>query len=292
MALFKIGIVADTQYGDKDDGHTEGRVQRFREVPNKLQDAVNHWQSENVALVLTLGDTIEGRATLEETLVDLKVLTDIYQELAHTPVAHIVGNHDLSIPRSTYLQLLGHQCSYYTKPISPGWKLLVLDTTDLCPLSGFPEDSPAMIETRQFEASHSVESFPNMTRWNGGLAAQQRGWLQTTLEEAESSGDRLVVAAHHPIGLGSARPSHLAWNWLEVQAILVSSPAVAIVFAGHDHIGGYSQVGHVHFVTLEAMLEAPSGSNAYAIATVHEHMIELQGFGTATSRQLPLTSPP
>ena len=28
-----------------------------------------------------------------------------------------------------------------------------------------------------------------------------------------------------------------------------------LVLSGHDHMGGYAQHGHVHFVTVEAMLE-------------------------------------
>ena len=40
-----------------------------------------------------------------------------------------------------------------------------------------------------------------------------------------------------------------------LQQVLLESPWVRLVLSGHDHIGGYSQQGHVHFVTVEAMLE-------------------------------------
>lgn len=36
---------------------------------------------------------------------------------------------------------------------------------------------------------------------------------------------------------------------------MLESPWVRLVLSGHDHMGGYAQHGHVHFVTVEAMLE-------------------------------------
>ena len=59
----------------------------------------------------------------------------------------------------------------------------------------------------------------------------------------------------HSCAAGAARDTHLAWNWLELQQILLESPCMRLVLSGHDHIGGYAQHGHIHFVTLEAMLE-------------------------------------
>ncbi len=54
---------------------------------------------------------------------------------------------------------------------------------------------------------------------------------------------------------GAARKTHMAWNWVELQQLLLASPCVRLVLSGHDHMGGYAQHGHVHFVTVEAMLE-------------------------------------
>ncbi len=59
---------------------------------------------------------------------------------------------------------------------------------------------------------------------------------------------------------GAARATHLAWNWRDILATLVASPAFAVFFCGHDHVGGYRDVGRsLHFVTLEALLEGESG---------------------------------
>lgn len=54
---------------------------------------------------------------------------------------------------------------------------------------------------------------------------------------------------------GAARPTHMAWNCRELQGVLLGSPAFAVFFCGHDHMGGYAEINGRHFITLEAMLE-------------------------------------
>lgn len=46
----------------QDDGGTEGRVQRYREAPGKLEAAVEHWlgRRQELSLILNLGDIING----------------------------------------------------------------------------------------------------------------------------------------------------------------------------------------------------------------------------------------
>ena len=45
--------------------HTEGRTQRYEEVPQKLAQAVQIWHRDDpkLSFVLSLGDIIDGRAT-------------------------------------------------------------------------------------------------------------------------------------------------------------------------------------------------------------------------------------
>lgn len=44
---------------------------------------------------------------------------------------HVLGNHELRLPRETILQTLRMPSSYYSRCLSSTWKLLVLDTTEL-----------------------------------------------------------------------------------------------------------------------------------------------------------------
>lgn len=57
---------------------------------------------------------------------------------------------------------------------------------------------------------------------------------------------------------------------------------------GHYHPGGYHCESGKHFVTVEAILEAPQSEVAHAIVHVFEDRISIQGFGRVTSRDLPL----
>lgn len=62
--LFSFGVIADAQYTDMPDGDTEGRCQRFGEVPGKLRAALAELRAQHAATplscVLHLGDIING----------------------------------------------------------------------------------------------------------------------------------------------------------------------------------------------------------------------------------------
>ena len=64
-----------------------------------------------------------------------------------------------------------------------------------------------------------------------------------------------MVAAHHQAGEGGARSTHLAWNWREINNALTLLKSARLYMAGHDHMGGYTLNGGVHWVTVEAVLE-------------------------------------
>ena len=78
----------------------------------------------------------------------------------------------------------------------------------------------------------------------------------------------------------------MAWNYRDILEVVLRSPAIKLAFAGHDHLGGYTSINGKHFVTLEALLEAPSGSNAYGVVQVLEDRVVIRGKGTVTSREL------
>ena len=122
----------------------------------------------------------------------------------------------------------------------------------------------------------------------GGAASARRqlAWLKAELAAAEAAGERVIAAAHHQVGQGAVRPTHAAWNWRDVQAALLASPAFRLLLAGHDHLGGYACIGGRHFVTLEALLEAPPGGNAYGVVEVRPREIAIVGAGSVTSRRL------
>jgi manganese-dependent ADP-ribose/CDP-alcohol diphosphatase len=60
--LFAFGCIADAQYADLPDGNTEGRIQRYCEVPEKLAAALTALRQRHppLAFVLHLGDIVNG----------------------------------------------------------------------------------------------------------------------------------------------------------------------------------------------------------------------------------------
>lgn len=78
----------------------------------------------------------------------------------------------------------------------------------------------------------------------------------------------------------------MAWNYNAVKDALLASPAFVAYFAGHDHMGGYCCIDGRHFVTLEAMLEAPEGGNAFAFVSCGSGCLRIDGQGSVTSRTL------
>ena len=118
------------------------------------------------------------------------------------------------------------------------------------------------------------------------LRHRQLAWLQAQLAAAEAAGERVIVAAHHQVGQGAVRATHSAWNRDAIQALLLASPAFRLFLAGHDHMGGYACIEGRHFITLEALLEAPEGGNAYGVVEVRPSEIRIHGNGGVTSRCL------
>jgi len=75
---------------------------------------------------------------------------------------------------------------------------------------------------QEFVAAHPMsEEEPQMSSWNGGITQRQLAWLRGELSAAEAAGERVLVASHHQVGRGGARPTHMAWNWQEVQEVRV-----------------------------------------------------------------------
>lgn len=305
---FCFGLVADVQAGDKADGTSEDRVQRYRAASEKLGLAVEYFIAlqprratrsatavNALRCVLSLGDIIDGRDDEATSLLDLEAVLRHFRRLPREtcPPVHVVGNHCLKfISRKRLLEELEQpESSYSRHELAPGWVLVRLDSTDMSTHGGWAESSPQAKEARAFAAAHAGEA--RVQRYNGGLGTAQYAWLESQLTLASAAGERVIVVSHHPLLRGACRETHRAWNGDEVAALLdAHAGTVVLALAGHDHIGGFatSRSG-VHYVTLEAMLEAPERGNAFAVVRVHDDRIVIDGCGSSvTSRVLPMAA--
>jgi hypothetical protein len=115
--------------------------------------------------------------------------------------------------------------------------------------------------------------------------------LRDELNDAAAKRERVIVASHNALHRDAARYQMSAWNSDEVSDLIESSGCVKICLAGHDHPGMYHFRNSVHYVTLEAMLEATEGETSYAFLDVYEHDAVLTGIGVASSRRMRVSPP-
>jgi hypothetical protein len=80
----------------------------------------------------------------------------------------------------------------------------------------------------------------------------------------------------------------LTHHLVALKQVLLASPAFRLALAGHDHMGGCACIDGRHFVTLEALLEAPRDGTAYAVLHIYQDRIIIEGHGSVTSRHLPV----
>jgi manganese-dependent ADP-ribose/CDP-alcohol diphosphatase len=288
-----FGLVADPQGGDLDDKNSDNRTLFYRRSVPRLEAAVAYWRRvRGLRCVLSLGDIVEGNVDAVSTRRDRGATLAAFGPL-RCPVRHVVGNHCLKFTaRGELLGALGLVRGSYRHDLGPGWRLLVLDTTDLSLPSradyvGWPEGSAEYEAASAYYAEHEGE--PRMKKYNGGVGAAQFAWLRAELRDAEAAGVRLIVASHHPLAPGACRETHRSWTGTEVAALLAASPAFALALAGHDHPGGSTVWRGKHFVTVEAMLEARPGGNAFAVVRIlRDGAIDIDGCGTAVrDRRIP-----
>ena len=78
------------------------------------------------------------------------------------PVHHAIGNHCLSVKRQHLRQRLGIPESYYSVLLVPGWRLIVLDTTEMSghsnlpPVGLFAPDTVTPVDAHSSQEEHAV----------------------------------------------------------------------------------------------------------------------------------------
>lgn len=269
--IFRFGIVADVQYADKP---ARGK-RHYNESADKLRACVADFNRQELAFVANLGDSIDGDGG--KSAADMAMITSIFRQLA-CPVRHVLGNHCLNVPHPTLLKELGLQSPYYEFS-QEGWRFLVLNGMDVSYKS--PDGSKQAAEAKSY-----VEKNPTPNKYVGAIGKEQMAWLRERLGDAGRQKQRVIVFCHHPILATASSPEAILWNAAEVETVLVQSGCVVAWINGHDHKGGYAFAHSIHHLTVQGMVESPTGSNSYVIASVFATRIVINGNGTTPSRVL------
>ncbi|MBP1850178.1 metallophosphoesterase [Rhizobium halophytocola] len=272
----RFGVIADPQFADVPPSREHDRF--YGRSLGKIAEAVGVFAAEGVDFVVTLGDLID------RDFVHLAPVLSLYEKLA---CPHIVlpGNHDFQVEadrKGAVHATLGMPAPFYSRAIG-GIRFVVIDTTEIALFSsnpGEPRHDAAVRQLEQLRASGA----PQAMDWNAAMSAEQVIWLAETLADAERAGERAIVFGHYPL---FPLTDHSLWNAGEVASVIARSPAAIAYFCGHDHRGNYGRKGTTHFLNMHGMVDTET-QNAFAIVTVGDDRIEIEGFGRQVSRTLRL----
>lgn len=273
----QFGAIADIQYADKPDA--EGRS--YSAALSGLEKAAVSLNASRLDFVIQLGDLIDGG---NNAVSELKQAADAFSRI-EAPRYHVLGNHDfVSLSRPLVMQTLQVPQAYYAFDAN-GWRFVVLDTLDYAVQGGWPEDSQNLKHACEMLEEARLAGAENAQDYNGAVGLQQLVWLDGILARADSENTPVVLFSHLP--LMPPGEKHTAWNADKVVAAIEKYSCVKACFAGHNHAGGYTFRDGIHYVTLEAAVNAAQ-RGAWAIVSLSPGKIQVRGFGAVTSRTLPL----
>jgi hypothetical protein len=269
---FEIGIVADAQYADIES--TKARF--YRESIARLGEAVEHFNSRDLAFCVHLGDLIDR---------EWKSFDAISAVLARSRQHwhQLLGNHDFEVLDAEKPRVparLGMKWRYGSFE-RDGFRFVVLDTNDVSTYAhatGTPERVGAEQELARVQAAKLRQAKP----WNGALSAKQLAWFERECTEASRARQRVIVLAHHPV---FPEGDHNVWNVPEVLAVIDRQPHVVAWINGHNHAGNYGEHNGVPFLTVHGMVETPV-KNAFATAGIFGDRILIEGHGRVPSREM------
>ena len=80
--------------------------------------------------------------------------------------------------------------------------------------TGRVSQPPLCIDLAMFSSCMSrwLKSYHTSVTHSPMLSSCMSRWLKAELAAAEAAGEKVITAGHHPVGEGSARSTHMAWN--------------------------------------------------------------------------------
>jgi alkaline phosphatase len=245
-----IGLVADVHYADRDPWGTR----HYRDSAAKLTRFVETMKRHRVAFAVVLGDLVDKGKDLATETAYLACIEAVFRRFEGER-HHVLGNHDVAtFTKEQFVGAAGMPAAHYAFDAG-GYHFVVLDAC--------------------YRRDGEPYGAGNFEWTDTAIPLTEQRWLAADLAAATSP---CVVFVHQRLD-DDGNP-HTVKNAPEVRRLLERSGKVVAVFNGHDHRGGYSRIGGIHYVTLRAMVEgAGPENNAYALARVAAAGIRVRGFG-------------
>ncbi|WP_264738900.1 metallophosphoesterase [Cytobacillus firmus] len=264
----EFGLIPDIQYCDCD---TSG-VRHYRQSVDKLKEAVQTLNQEDVDFTVQTGDIIDRNLSSFSTI--LPIFNTI-----EGPKYHVLGNHDFPVPTDEVVDILDMPNQYYDFKYK-NWRFVVLDTNDLS-LYANPVGSEKYKEAQAMYESLANKNEINAQTWNGGVSDEQLTWLRGVLDKAAQRQEKVIVLSHMPV---TPENEHNVWNDEAVISELEAAGNVVAYFNGHNHAGNYAYKNGIHFVNFQGMVDTEI--NSYSIVRVYKDHIEIDGYGREQDRVL------
>ncbi|WFU02807.1 metallophosphoesterase [Rhizobium sp. CB3171] len=274
--LFRFGVVADPQYAALEPNLALDRYPAKSLA--KLKEAIAEFNRHDLAFVVTLGDIIDGRWE------SFDAVLPVYQTLRHAR-HFLLGNHDFAVAPEHLTEVaarVGMPSAYYDFAHG-GYRFIVLDGNEIS-LFASPEGDPRRAEAKLLMKALHEAGAPNSQRWNAAISDTQHAWLTAKLLKAKAAGEKVVIMNHYPI---FPENSHNALDSDRMLALLAEHDHVVAYLSGHNHEGNFGFVDGTYFINFKGMVDTED-SNAYAIVSVYEDRLEIEGFGREENRVLAL----
>ena len=270
--LFSFGMIADCQYADVETSESRN----YRLSPEKLQEAVNFFETQSPSFVVHLGDFID------RDWESYKTVSPIINQLS-IPLKHVLGNHDFNVAEDKKEKVpnMMNLGSRYYQFKHAGFRFVVLDGNDLS-LHAHPKGTESYKKSLELYETH----YSDQKEWNGAIGKEQLEWLENVLISSQSIGEKVIIFCHFPV---FPENFHNLWNAKEVLGLLGKYKHVVAYFNGHNHAGHYGIQSGTHYLTLKGMLMEED--NAFSMAEVYEDRIEVYGFGREERRTLKFNQP-
>ncbi|ADO43691.1 metallophosphoesterase [Ketogulonicigenium vulgare] len=272
---FRFGLITDPQYAPV--VPNAAGVRFYANSLWKLDAAIADLNThDDLEFVVTLGDIIDRHWE------SFSHILPVYDKSKHKN-HFVLGNHDFDfVPEwlPSVVRTVGMPAPYYHFAVK-GVRFIVLDGNDVSTFAP-PVGDPRREVAAQRLAALREAGAPNAQSWNGSLSDEQMVWLEACLDAAEAADERVIILCHYPVFPAN---NHNLWNDQEIVALLARYGNVMAYFNGHNHEGNYGENAGQHFVNFKGMVDTPD-TTAYAIISVLDDRIEIEGFGREESRTL------
>jgi len=314
-AICSIGVIADIQYADCDDGKSfRNNPRYYRNALKATKVAIATFIEEKVAVIVNLGDTVDAKSSqdIPSSVCLDRVLEAFVPAQQESKILHVYGNHELAIASREEMQekmnipfvvetpddeLVGYY-SFAVPSSSETLKIriVVLDTYDICVHRN--ETSAKYVQAAEILRQNNPNKNPKspdglvgparrFVTMGGGVGAAQLKWLKQQLQTARESEEMVIILSHQPINpdsvLEADLPASLTWNYEQLVDVLQNyADTVAACFCGHAHRSGYARdCNGIHYRLVEAALECHDATFAVLDIT-HEELV-VRGFGDCQS---------